>query len=240
MELSKRLSAVAAMVTPGNVVCDVGCDHGYVSIFLMESGKSPKVYAMDVRTGPLERAREHIKEYGYEDSIEVILSDGLIRMPEGKADTLICAGMGGRLVIKILSESIEKVRKLKELVLQPQSEIWLVREYLREQGFSIVDEDMVEEDGKYYPILHVSVSGSIHMSQDGDADRQAVCDKYGEVLLEKKHPVLKQYLLWERELLMKIEEELKGSGKHSDKTRARMETLQTEKEQVQRALDYFA
>ena len=158
MELSKRLNAVAAMVTPGNAVCDVGCDHGYVSIFLAETGKSPKIYAMDVNKGPLERAAEHVKEAGLQDYIELILSDGLINMPEGKADTLICAGMGGKLVIKILSESIEKVKKLKELVLQPQSEIWLVREYLRTQGFVIVHEDMVVEDGKYYPILHVRVS----------------------------------------------------------------------------------
>ena len=117
MELSRRLNAVAAMVTPGNVVCDVGCDHGYVSIFLVETGRSTKIYAMDVNKGPLERAEEHVREAGLQNYIELRLSDGLINMPEGKADTLICAGMGGRLVIKILSESITKVSLLKEMVL---------------------------------------------------------------------------------------------------------------------------
>jgi len=255
MELSKRLNAVAAMVTPGNVVCDVGCDHGYVSIFLAETGKSPKIYAMDVNKGPLERAAEHVKEAGLQDYIELILSDGLINMPEGKADTLICAGMGGKLVIKILSESIEKVKKLKELVLQPQSEIWLVREYLRTQGFVIVHEDMVVEDGKYYPILHVRVSKDgcgetefIHDDKESTCcDKESTCadgeravfDKYGEILLKQKHPVLKEYLLREKGLLEQIEAELEKSGGKSEKTKERFQSLSEEKEKLASALAYF-
>lgn len=157
MELSKRLHAVAAMVTSGNVVCDVGCDHGYVSIFLVKTKKCPKVYALDVREGPLGRAREHVEAYACADYIEVKRSDGLLEMPAGVADTLICAGMGGRLVRKILSESMEKVWAMKELILQPQSELWLVREFIRQSGFLLVEEDMVEEDGKYYPVMRILV-----------------------------------------------------------------------------------
>ena len=76
MELSARLKAVAGMVTKGNRVCDVGCDHGYISIYLVKNGVSPYVYAMDVNKGPLLRAKEHILDYGYTDKIETILSDG--------------------------------------------------------------------------------------------------------------------------------------------------------------------
>lgn len=241
MELSKRLNAVAAMVTPGSVVCDVGCDHGYVSIFLVETGKSPKIYAMDVNKGPLERAEEHVREAGLQDYIELRLSDGLINMPEGKADTLICAGMGGRLVIKILSESIEKVKLLKEMVLQPQSEIWLVREYLRNQGFVIDKEDMVMEDGKYYPILHVCIGKNAVTQNEKNENlkEQEVFDKYGEKLLKQKHPVLKEYLLWEEGLLKQIEAELEKAGGESEKTKERLLSLKEEKEKQAEALMYF-
>ena len=240
MELSKRLYAVAAMVTPGNIVCDVGCDHGYVSIFLVETKKSPKIYAMDVNKGPLERAAEHVKEAGLQDYIELILSDGLIGMPEGKAGTLICAGMGGRLVIKILSESMEKVRKMKELILQPQSELGLVRKYLKEQGFMIDEEDMVKEDGKFYPILHVCVShGGSKAKKIADEAKQTVFYKYGERLLLKKHPVLKEYLLWEEGLLDQIGVELKKSGSDTEKTKERLCTLEEDRQLNKEAMKYF-
>lgn len=241
MELSKRLNAVAAMVTPGSVVCDVGCDHGYVSIYLIENKVSPKVYAMDVNKGPLERAKEHVRMKGLQDYIELRLSDGLVNMPEGKADTLICAGMGGRLVIKILSESIEKVKQLKEMVLQPQSEIWLVREYLRNQGFVIDKEDMVMEEGKYYPVLHVCVTkkAAVDTEKNENSKEQAVFDKYGEKLLKQKHPVLKEFLLWEKGLLQQIETELEKSGGESEKTKERFKSLREDQEKLTAALAYF-
>ncbi len=239
MELSKRLQAVAEKVDNGNIVCDVGCDHGYVSIYLTEKKISPKVYAMDVRTGPLERAKEHIKEYGFEQDIQVILSDGLKSMPEEKADTLICAGMGGRLVIKILSDSLDKVKRMQQLILQPQSEIWLVREFLRQCGFVIYDEDMVEEDGKFYPILCVRVSGAVHSDESLAQEEQALFDKYGPKLLAKKHPVLKQYLLWESMQFQKIEQELQQMGKESEKKQSRLLTLKQEMVQNEKAQSFF-
>lgn len=248
MELSKRLYAVAAMVTPGNVVCDVGCDHGYVSIFLVETKKSPKVYAMDINQGPLNRAKEHVLEAGLQDYIELQLSDGLLNMPEAMADTLICAGMGGRLVVKILSDSMEKVRKMKELVLQPQSEIGVVRAYLRAQGFRIDGEDMVKEDGKYYPILHVCIpqnktednviENSVRKEKNASEEKE-VFDKYGERLLLEKHPVLKEYLLWEQELLEQIAQELEKAGSNKEKTKERFSTLQTDMHLNKEALQYF-
>lgn len=264
MELSKRLQAVAGLVTPGNVVCDVGCDHGYVSIFLVETGKSPKVYAMDVRKGPLSRAREHVREAGLLDYIELILSDGLKEMPEEKADTLICAGMGGRLVMKILSDSMDKVRQMNELVLQPQSEIRQVRVFLREHGFEIVDEEMVEEEGKFYPILHVKIPDEAKQGKSVSKEKATVdfClrknikgnesenpakeqerllqDKYGKVLLEKKHPVLKEYLCWEENLLSEIEKELERCTKSSEKTKKRLQTLEKDKMLIKEALSYFS
>ena len=104
IELSARMQALVNMVSQGSVVCDVGCDHGWVSIYLVQKGIADKVYAMDVRTGPLERAKEHIGRYQLEESIETRLSDGLSNLTVGEADCMICAGMGGPLMMKILTE----------------------------------------------------------------------------------------------------------------------------------------
>lgn len=232
MELSARLEAVAKMVTKGNRVCDVGCDHGYISIYLVKNGISPYVYAMDVNKGPLERAEEHIVMYGLEDKIETILSDGLVALGERKSDTLICAGMGGRLVVKILTEGMEKVKKMQEIILQPQSELHLVREYLRQQGFYIDKEDMVFEDGKYYPMMHILVHS------DKKNEDSPVEDKFGPVLLREKHPVLREFLEYTQNTLDVIDKKLAAEEK-TDKIENRIIELKMQQKEVADALSYF-
>ena len=101
MELSKRLKAVAGLVTEGASVADIGTDHGYVPIWLIQSGRAAKVIAMDVNEGPLERARGHIRSKRLENVIFTRKSDGLQALHVGEADTMIAAGMGGGLVIRI-------------------------------------------------------------------------------------------------------------------------------------------
>ena len=124
MVLSRRLREAAALVTPGNRLADIGTDHGFVPIFLVEEGKIPSAVAMDVNPGPLQRAREHIKEHGLEDRIRTRLSDGLSALGEKEADTILIAGMGGALSVRILEQGADCVlQEVKELVLQPQSEI---------------------------------------------------------------------------------------------------------------------
>lgn len=216
------MQAVAAFVPKNTVACDVGCDHGFVSIYLVQQKICPKVFAMDVKKGPLERAREHIQEYGLEDYIPTRLSDGLSAIkPEEAEDSIdgaIIAGMGGRLVVKILSDSLDKVRKMSYLVLQPQSELVFVRKWLRQQGFFITDEDMVLEDGKYYPILFIELEKNrkclgqtqekaeeeLKMMAEREKNqkepaRQEAEDHFGPCLIRKRHEVLKSYLqFWEK------------------------------------------
>ena len=232
MELSARLEAVAGMVTKGNRVCDVGCDHGYISIYLVKNGVSPYVYAMDVNKGPLLRAKEHILDYGYTDKIETILSDGLVSLGDRDSDALICAGMGGKLIIKILTDGMEQVLKMRELVLQPQSEIHLVREYLRNQGFYIDKEDMIFEDGKYYPMMHVIIKSE---KQNED---NPVFDKFGPCLLKEKHPVLKDFLEYTKSTLDEINARLVLEEK-TDKITKRIEELKEQQKEVSVALEYF-
>ena len=230
MELSKRLQTIANMVTPGNRTADVGCDHGFVSIYLFEKGISPKVYAMDVRTGPLARAKEHIAEYGYTEYIETRLSDGLKAYQKGEADALICAGMGGRLMMQILCENEDKTASFKELILQPQSDIEAFRAFLRKQGYQIVEENMIEEDGKYYPMMKAVKEGKINRTiPQGESStlawHQRMEDKYGPLLLQKKHPVLYRYLEREKRICEEILGQLQVQGLDDIKRSNRYEEI---------------
>lgn len=153
VKISNRLMTVASLISEGNVLADVGTDHGYVPIYLMEQGKIPRAIAMDINAGPLERAKEHIAGCGMGDYIETRLSDGLEALRAGEAESILIAGMGGGLVIHILEAGEAVARSVKELVLQPQSELERVRIFLEKNGYVTDAEDMVLEDGKFYPMM---------------------------------------------------------------------------------------
>ena len=155
MKLSERLNTVVSFVKPGSRVVDVGTDHGYVPIELAQRGIISHGLAMDVRKGPLERAKEHIRQYGLEDVIETRLSDGICQLQDHEADTVIVAGMGGELVIHILEEGRRFWDQIGHWILSPQSELDKVRDYLVEQGFAIERETMLKEEGKYYVVMDV-------------------------------------------------------------------------------------
>lgn len=193
MELSKRMQAVADMVTVGNTAADVGCDHGYISIALVRQQVCPRVVALDINKGPLQRAREHIRQYAMTDYIETRLSDGVSALKAGEAHTLICAGMGGRLILHILEQGREITSAMKEWILQPQSEPALVRAYIRKRGYAICDERMVYEEGKYYPVIKVCPGKEAHI-RSFMAESENITDKFGPILLQKKDAALLEYL----------------------------------------------
>ena len=230
MELSKRLYAVAGLVTEGASVADIGTDHGYVPIYLVESGIASKVIALDVNQGPLNRARMHIVGHGLGDRIETRLSDGLAMIRPGEVDTVIASGMGGPLTIRILQEGKEVADQLNALILQPQSEICRVRRFLTENGYQIEQEDMVLEDGKYYPVMRV-----VHGTKEPYEEWEYL---YGKRLLEARHPVLLEFLKRELHIKESILEQLAGrSG--SESARERAEEICREREWIQKALAQY-
>lgn len=186
MELSKRLNAIAKMVGECESMADIGTDHGYIPIYLIKQKKVKYALAMDVKTGPLERAREHINLYGLGEYIELRLSDGAKKLKPSEVEVAVVAGMGGRLMMRILEDSREVFQAFKYFILQPQSEYGYVRHYLEEQGYRILAEQMVCEDGKYYPMMKV---------QKGQMKLDKECFyEYGEFLLKEKNSVLYEYL----------------------------------------------
>ncbi|MCM1220120.1 MAG: class I SAM-dependent methyltransferase [Lachnospiraceae bacterium] len=227
--LSGRLRMLADMVTAGGCAADVGCDHGFLPIYLVQTGKCPKCLAMDVRKGPLSGAKEHIASCGMGEYIETRLSDGLAAYHMGEAQTLICAGMGGRLMERILREGGEKSRSFQELILQPQSEIPEFRIFLRKEGFLVTQEDAVCEDGKFYFAMK-----AVYAGQELPADDE-LYDLYGKLLLLGKHPVLKQYLSKQRQAVEELITRLCGAD--SGRGEARIRELSLEKAHLERALE---
>ncbi len=201
MELSKRLSAVAGEVTRGNVLADVGTDHGYIPIYLLEKGIVPRAIAMDVNQGPLDRAKEHMEEHGLEDVMETRLSNGLERLEAKEADSIVIAGMGGALMADILDRGQHVIGAGKELILQPQSEIFKVRHFLHEHGYRIEKEIILQEEGKYYFILK-ALPGEEHFPEE-------YLYEYGEYLLKNKDTIMLEYLKKEIDKYQAIWENLK-------------------------------
>lgn len=190
MNLSKRLSAVAAMVTPGLRVADIGTDHGYIPIYLTTEHIAPHAFAMDVNEGPLSRATENISRYEANGLVTTRRSDGLRQLEVGEVESIVIAGMGGMLTIRILEDSPLVASSARELILSPHSDVDLVRVYLAEHGFAIMDESMVEEDDKYYFILK-AMPGNMQIPS-------GVAKLYGDILPARRDFVLKDYL--EKEL----------------------------------------
>lgn len=229
MQLSKRLEAVAGLVTKGNRLADIGCDHAHTSIYLAERGIIPSGIAMDINKGPLERARENISRFGLMDRIETRRSDGARELEPGEADTLLISGMGGSLIVRILSDSRAAVEAAKELVLQPQSDICLVRHYIHELGFSITEEFMLTEDGKHYTGIK-GVKGR-------QAYDKEVFYRYGKLLLEGRNPVLKEFLEYGRDSFEKVAAELEKQTNERN-TKRRLELLE-ELAYIKEALTYY-
>ena len=209
------------MVTRGYRLADIGTDHGFVPIWLVRNGVIPSAIAMDVNRGPLERAREHIAQAGLEGYIRTRLSDGLAGLRKGEADSILIAGMGGALTQRILENDPPQSLGAAELILQPQSEISKVREYLCRSGWKIDAEDMVLEDGKYYPMMHC-VRGEMTLTPEES--------EFGPCLIASGHPVLRKYLAFREKVLSANLESLQRS--ESDRAQARREQIIQQTEQI--------
>lgn len=190
LKLSARLCAVAGLVHKGFKVADIGTDHGYLPIYLVQNGISDFVYACDVRPKPLERAKAHIMEYGLEQNIKICLADGLAGINKGDADTITICGMGGKLMQNIIQLGKDKLADGMQLVLSPQSEVRDFREYLINNNIEIVSELMVKDEGKYYFLMDC-----IYHKENNTFLKYSETElRYGKKLIESKTEVFKEYL----------------------------------------------
>ena len=155
LPISKRLLCCASMVQPGSRVADIGTDHGYLGIYLLQSSAARHVIACDLRKDPLENARRNAKLFGVDGEMELRLSDGLEKILPDEVDTVVMAGMGGDLIQKILSQCPWRKREGLQFILQPQSAGNVLRRWLCEDGFEIQREEPVQDGHFLYTVMDI-------------------------------------------------------------------------------------
>ena len=155
LPISKRLLCCASMVQSGSRVADIGTDHGYLGIYLLQSGAARHVIACDLRKDPLENARRNAKLFGVDGEMELRLSDGLEKILPDEVDTVVMAGMGGDLIQKILSQCPWRKREGLQFILQPQSAGNVLRRWLCEDGFEIQREEPVQDGHFLYTVMDI-------------------------------------------------------------------------------------
>lgn len=187
--ISKRLSIVASFVPQGAILLDVGSDHAYLPIELVESGKIERAIAGEVVVGPYQSAVKNVETHGLVDKIQVRLANGLAAFEEtDQVSTITIAGMGGRLIATILEEGLDKLSSVNRLILQPNNREDELRVWLQAHGFQIVAESILEEAGKYYEIIVVE-TGIMNLS--------ASEVRFGPFLSQEASPVFVEK--WQKE-----------------------------------------
>ncbi len=236
-KLSERLLAVASMVdeAAGGLglsagaarVVDIGTDHAYLPIFLIRQGIAGHVIAADVNDGPLERARQHVEEAGLAGQITLRLSDGFAAIEAGEADIAVLSGMGGRLMKKLIETCPPETLKIRQMILQPQSEARDLWGYLNENGWDVVDERMVYEDNKFYTMMRVCLRGDQDVASAGD---------FGSFLSAGRDEAWHLFLKKEQNANQALMEELS----QKNVPEKRMKELEAEQANIESALSVFA
>ncbi len=202
MELSNRLEAIYELIDLSDSLADVGCDHGYLSIKIALGKKAKKIYATDIREGPLNIAKKNFISNSVSDKIIPLLGDGLKPLSE-PVETIVIAGMGGHTMIDILTDSGEVVSQSKTLILSPHKDVKAVREFVSGIGFIIKDELIIKDNDKYYFILKCE---------------KGICTEgvdfgYSNILIRKKDATYYEYLTKKIRSLVKVMESVPLSKK---------------------------
>lgn len=194
LNLNPRLRKIAELVPPNRCTADIGTDHGYIPIELINNGVTPHGIASDINKGPLLRAQANIQKHNLESYIETRLGSGLSTLSAGDAEVIIIAGMGGILISEILKASKDVANSAKLLILQPMTAVTELRQYLVEDGFKIETEHLVAEEDKLYNIIVASPDGSCHytlaelyLGKNLDKTSPDLFPRYQTAVLKKLH-----------------------------------------------------
>lgn len=174
------------------VAADVGTDHAYLPVWLVATGKCPRVIATDSSRGALAAAKRTVETYGLAGCVDLRLGDGLEVISPGETGAIVVAGMGGLTICSILSAAMGTVVLQRRLVLQPMSEPEEVRRWAAGAGLPVADEDLVAEGGRFYEVICLDPPGERDGSAGGTGDGLEY--EIGAALLRKRHPLLAAYV----------------------------------------------
>ncbi|MGB4588155.1 MAG: class I SAM-dependent methyltransferase [Clostridiaceae bacterium] len=189
MELSPRLKKIVEMVPKCDVLADIGTDHGYVLIELIHARKITKGIASDNKKRPLEKAKINSETEGVIDGIDFRLGEGLCTLLVGEANGAVVAGMGGILTRDILENSLDVVRKMDFLLLQPAQNPEMLRKYLYEGPYDILDEEIIKEDRRFYEYILVRYNENPLIKRKNIGEYQI-----GECLLDRENELFNEFL----------------------------------------------
>lgn len=206
--LKGRLKLIADKVPLCGTIADIGTDHAYLPVYLIQEGICKKAIASDVRTGPVKVANRNINKYKLTGCIETRLGSGLDTIAENEADTIIIAGMGGTLLTELLDTHGTKAGKASALVLQPMNDLDVVRKWLYDNKFNIYDEELVAEGTKIYCVISARHTGETKNYKDFELH-------VGEQLINKKDPLLLAYSRMKVKQIDRVLDQLKDMEDNS-------------------------
>ncbi|MDQ0222698.1 tRNA (adenine22-N1)-methyltransferase [Streptococcus moroccensis] len=194
--VSERLKKIASFVPTGTRLLDVGSDHAYLPLYLMAQDQISFAIAGEVVDGPYQSARRHVADSAYHHAIDVRLADGLSAMTEeDNIQTVVIAGMGGRLIARILEDGQNNLESVERLILQPNNSEDEVRAWLNSHGYALVAEQILSENGKVYEIL---------VAEPGEQTLSDLELRFGPFLLQEKSDIFRARWRKEDEKLSQI------------------------------------
>lgn len=217
MELSNRLKFIAHNLDNCKSLIDVGSDHGYIPIYAVKNNICSTAIASDINIGPVEKAKTNVMFEGVANKVDVRLGGGLSTVKIKEVEAVVIAGMGGNLIKDILEDDINKVKMYKFLVLQPAQNPEILREYLYNNGYDILCEDLCKDDGIFYELFKVKKSNSPKIEMD------SIFYEISPYLLKSKHPLMKEYLEHKEEKYNKILSLIKDNSESCNKRKAEIE-----------------
>lgn len=219
MVLTPRLAKIASLVPRGSILADIGTDHGYIPCYCVKNNICPRALAMDINQGPLDNARDTVKNEGLEDLVLLRLSDGMNKLDYGEADTVVIAGMGGLLIRSILESDKDKLKDGTYLILQPMLAQKELRQYLYDNDMSVENEYLETEGNKIYNII---------LARKGNKHKPAPSDIIiGRNIRKNSMDIYEKYINREISIRNKI---LSGLCRASVKDAKAIETVQYELE----------
>lgn len=174
--ISERIKRISSYIKPYKVIADVGCDHGYLIKYAFDNYNITEAYAIDNKKGPLDSAKNNLKDY---NNVKYFLSDGLDSIGDN-VEVVVIAGMGGMLIKDIITKNISRINNVKRFVLQANKNVYELRKFMCENDYLISHEEILEEDGKFYEIV---------VFEKGKADYNFDDLFFGPILLKEKNDV---------------------------------------------------
>ena len=188
MKLTDRLLKIASLVTKGKKIADIGTDHGYIPVHLLNEGNIDFAVLADVNKGPLENARKEVRHNNLIDKVDLRLGSGIEVLKKGEVDEVIIAGMGGILISELLEANIEVAQSTEKFILQPMQAQKELRKYLLNNGYEILDEVLVREDFRIYEIIVAKYTGKNTNVED------EIFYEVGNKLIENKDELLNEFI----------------------------------------------